>query len=1043
MEIEKIFRIEEILFQKDTNFNEQLKELFEYLPNFLNIPSEQISFQVDFSDNIIIPSKDIDTNGEKVYPMEFNNKVFGILKVVANDSQVLENKSNQNIFKFLAKKIAEALWLREIENIEQEVSKNNDNKAKWNQIVELLSNVDPYLLSVLSHKMLNFLLCKGYREAKQLSYEIGHWGTDNGHSFIETNTLSDKKIFKNTQAYSKDIFELSSKFFSDEQILYFIQKWIFEEKSSHLVRLLANESIPLKEISDAIRKYYFQTPNLVELETRFALSPAVQGIRVALSRRLLSDQLEYVHIAKNFVKIKDFYELLQRTIITSEGIGRFGGKAAGIILASKIIQNFIEEHKTLVEQESMFSLKKIKIPKTWFIPSDSFYDFLYYNNLEDIIEQKYKPIEEIRSEYPNIIQVFKNSQFPPELVNGLSRALDDFGENPIIVRSSSLLEDRLGASFPGKYKSIFLANQGTKQERLNAVMDAIAEVYASTFSPEPIGYRIEHHLLDFNEEMGIMIQEVVGKKYGNYFFPAFAGVAFSLNDYRWSPRIEREDGLVRLVVGLGTRAVDRLGDDYCFIASIGKPELSVYANTEDYLKYSPKKMDVINLSTNSFETIEIDKLVKILGYDFPMLNYIFSIVEHNYIRRPVGLGINPDVDEIVVTFQNLISQTNFPETLQRILKILQKELNIPVDIEFAFDGENLYLLQCRSQSTLNEFANAELPTKISEEDILFKSKKFISGGKSPDIEYIVFVDPINYSRINNPQDFYDIASAIDKLNQKLPPKKFILIGPGRWGTRDDFRLGVKVNYSSINNTAALVELAYSIGNYAPEVSFGTHFFQDLVESNIKYIPIFPQEEDTIFNEHFLLKSQNLLPEFLPEYSHILHLLKVISVPKETSGKTLRIFNNTELGISFGIFSESSISPVYFVNTPRDISKLKIEEPWEIRWKFVEKMVSKLNPSKFGIKGIYLYGTVFTKSASDTSDVDILVHYDGNPRNKELMEAWFEPWNFLLQDIIYINTGFRRPKPLDVHYITDSELVEENYYFREIMKKPKENSCKLI
>jgi len=467
----------------------------------------------------------------------------------------------------------------------------------------------------------------------------------------------------------------------------------------------------LKEISDAIRKYYFQTPNLVELETRFALSPAVQGIRVALSRRLLSDQLEYVHIAKNFVKINDFYELLQRTIITSEGIGRFGGKAAGIILASKIIQNFIEEHKTLVEQESMFSLNKIKIPKTWFIPSDSFYDFLYYNNLEDIIEQKYKPIEEIRSEYPNIIQVFKNSQFPPELVNGLSRALDDFGENPIIVRSSSLLEDRLGASFPGKYKSIFLANQGTKQERLNAVMDAIAEVYASTFSPEPIGYRIEHHLLDFNEEMGIMIQEVVGKKYGNYFFPAFAGVAFSLNDYRWSPRIEREDGLVRLVVGLGTRAVDRLGDDYCFITSIGKPELSVYANTEDYLKYSPKKMDVINLSTNSFETIEIDKLVKILGYDFPMLNYIFSIVEHNYIRRPVGLGINPYVDEIVVTFQNLISQTNFPETLQRILKILQKELNIPVDIEFAFDGENLYLLQCRSQSTLNEFANAELPTK--------------------------------------------------------------------------------------------------------------------------------------------------------------------------------------------------------------------------------------------------------------------------------------------------------------------------------------------
>ena len=125
--------------------------------------------------------------------------------------------------------------------------------------------------------------------------------------------------------------------------------------------------------------------------------------------------------------------------------------------------------------------------------------------------------------------------------------------DPLIVRSSSLLEDRTGAVFSGKYKSLFLANQGTKRERLTSLLEAVAEVYASIFNPDAIEYRAERDLLDVHEEMGIMIQEVVGKKVGKYFLPAFSGVAFSNNDFRWSPRIKREDGLVRMVPGLGTR----------------------------------------------------------------------------------------------------------------------------------------------------------------------------------------------------------------------------------------------------------------------------------------------------------------------------------------------------------------------------------------------------------------------------------------------------------------------------------------------------------
>ncbi len=174
-------------------------------------------------------------------------------------------------------------------------------------------------------------------------------------------------------------------------------------------------------------------------------------------------------------------------------------------------------------------------------------------------------------------------------MHGLSAALDDFAGVPVIVRSSSLLEDRVGSAFSGKYKSLFLANQGTKKERLAALLDAVAEIYASMFGPDPIEYRQERGLLDFDEQMGILIQEVVGTRNGKYFFPAFAGVAFSKNEFRWSPRITRDDGLVRLVPGLGTRAVDRTSDDYPVLIVPGQPELRVNVAVDEIIRYSPKQ----------------------------------------------------------------------------------------------------------------------------------------------------------------------------------------------------------------------------------------------------------------------------------------------------------------------------------------------------------------------------------------------------------------------------------------------------------------------
>jgi phosphoenolpyruvate synthase/pyruvate phosphate dikinase len=279
-------------------------------------------------------------------------------------------------------------------------------------------------------------------------------------------------------------------------------------------------------------------------------------------RRFLSDQLEFIRIAKDYVEIKDFVKLIPRIIHPTASHGKLGGKSAGLILANRILR----KHSVRYPE-----LQDIRTPKTWYITSDGLHNFLHHNNLEDVTEQKYKELEQVRSEHPHIIHVFKNSHFSPEIVQGLSMALDDFGEVPLIVRSSSLLEDRLGAAFSGKYESLFVANQGTKRERLEALMDAIAEVYSSTFGSDPIEYRSERGLLDFHEEMGILIQEVVGRRVGKYWLPSWAGVAFSNNEFRWSPRIKRQDGLIRLVPGLGTRAVDRLETISPFLSRRASP----------------------------------------------------------------------------------------------------------------------------------------------------------------------------------------------------------------------------------------------------------------------------------------------------------------------------------------------------------------------------------------------------------------------------------------------------------------------------------------
>jgi hypothetical protein len=499
-----------------------------------------------------------------------------------------------------------------------------DRKSEWGVILDLLKRTDPKLLIRISRKMLNFLCWSGIKKAEQLLQRVNPIYIKDGELLKEANQPYQKSPTGDILGLSYEIFNVAADNLSQKEVLNSIQKWIKEDRSGFLINTLEDSGSSLSDISNSIERFHHLVPQGLELS-----SPREISFMVALIRRILSDQPGFISIAKKFIEVDDFNNLLNAIIFPVGSHGKLGGKSSGLFLAEQIVKKSSKDNDLL---------KSIKTPKTWYITSDSILNFMRYNNLEDVIEQKYKDIGQVRQEYPYVVHVFKNSIFPPEIMKGLSQAIDDFDKVPLIVRSSSLLEDRLGAAFAGKYKSLFIANQGSKKERLIDLMDAIAEVYASTFGPDPIEYRREQGLLDYHEEMGILIQAVVGQKVGDYFFPAFAGVALSNNEFRWSNRIKLEDGLVRIVPGLGTRAVDRVSDDYPILMAPGEPNLRVNITLDEIVRYSPKYIDVINLKTSSFETLDIDTLIKDNGKDYPFINNIISILKENHIQLPRAIG---------------------------------------------------------------------------------------------------------------------------------------------------------------------------------------------------------------------------------------------------------------------------------------------------------------------------------------------------------------------------------------------------------------------
>ncbi|HUV29471.1 MAG TPA: PEP/pyruvate-binding domain-containing protein [Acidobacteriota bacterium] len=697
-ELNCLYRVEEILSKPEESLDTVCADIVEAIPPGWQHP-EICEVKIAIENKTFTSPGFKETPWVQVAEIVAQNVTVGTIHVgytrdmeMAGAGPFLAEEARliETIAERLAEFIVHQRMRQVIESLESlRLESPGKGHGRWLAVLELLQQTDQNLYQRLSQKMLCHLCWTGVSEAEGLYRSCVTGRTEH----VEEAADDASSISYRSQPmsflwdFSSAAFRIAEHHLSSEEILELLQKWIQEDKLSLLAQVV-NRNLSLADVADAIRRYQDSIHDR-PLEP----TTSMRGIKASLIRRLLSDRQEYVDAAREFVDIPDLQDLLQRVIFSHDSQGKLGGKGAGLVLAAQVMKK---------AGAASDLLRDIKTPKTWYISSDVLRHFIRYQGLDHVIEQKYKEIDQVTLEYPHIVRLFKTARFPSEIVRGMAMALDDLGDDPLIVRSSSLLEDRMGAAFAGKYKSLFLANHGSKQKRLDALLDAVAEVYASVFNPEAIRYRVEHNLLDFDEEMGVLIQEVVGTRAGKYFLPTFAGAAFSENDLGSFPNVKRKDGLIRLVPGLDVRGWNRPEDDFPMLVAPGSLQMRINVEEEEILRYCPKRADVINLETGTVQTLELNRLLKLVSSQIPGIEHVISVVEDGHICRPGTARLDQDDVQVAACFEGLLTDTPFVVRMKQALRSIEEALGAPVRLDFASDGRDLYLLQCGRQFPCNK-----------------------------------------------------------------------------------------------------------------------------------------------------------------------------------------------------------------------------------------------------------------------------------------------------------------------------------------------------
>ena len=437
------------------------------------------------------------------------------------------------------------------------------------------------------------------------------------------------------------------------------------------------------------------------------------------------------------------------------------------------------------------------------------------------------------------------------------KLLEYYGQDPIIVRSSSILEDGFGNAFAGKYESVFCSNIGSIEQRVEELENAIRIVYASTMSKSALDYRSRRGLQARDEQMALLVQRVSGSYYDEFYMPCAAGVGYSYSPYKFMESIDQSAGMLRLVMGLGTSAVDRTEGSYPRLVSLDKPSATTARNSIEKHQYSQRKLELMNRATRKLERVSLDDVKKCMPFYLKRL-----LLEHDTDTERMFRDRGEDRDIEFISCLGIVKKDALMTQMKDILSTLQAEYQHPVDIEFTLNfSENgdyvINLLQCRPLQVFQDNEELRIPDNIDPANVLFECKKSAMGlSRAEKLDLIIYVDPVKYYSMPY-QDKNQVAIAIGKINWEMrgKGKHILLMVPGRIGTSSP-ELGVPTAFSDISEFDAVCEIANSKVGYNPELSYGSHFFQDLVESGILYNAIFENDKTICFNVDVLNSFDN-------------------------------------------------------------------------------------------------------------------------------------------------------------------------------------------
>jgi len=432
-----------------------------------------------------------------------------------------------------------------------------------------------------------------------------------------------------------------------------------------------------------------------------------------ICRIMVGREARMLELLKSHFSLRDLLDIKARLI----GTGYIGGKAVGMLLARKI----------LCEDASFNWPGHLEQHDSFYVGSDIFHSYVVQNGLWKLrMEQKTPEGYFSRSEV--LAQGLLKGRFSNEIREQFQEMIEYFGQSPIIVRSSSLLEDSFGNAFAGKYESLFLVNQGSPEERYEKFEEAVRQIYASTMSQDALTYRLQRGLDQLDEQMALLVQRVSGTHHGKYFFPDMAGVGISYNTFVWNRELDPKAGMLRVVSGLGTRAVDRTDDDYPRLIALDAPFMRPHLSKGNERQFSQHYMDMLNIGDNQYETLSIKQH---LAHDPDWNIDLLATEDQDAVMRMKQLGLDCG-RQVIFTFDPLLEKTEFVAIMRRLLETLGRVYDYPVDIEFAVnfpDGSTpqINLLQCRPLQASGVSRKVRLPEQLIPERTLIQSRAVLWG----------------------------------------------------------------------------------------------------------------------------------------------------------------------------------------------------------------------------------------------------------------------------------------------------------------------------